>query len=171
MFGNNSEEKILKEILSTLQRMEVTLTDNNALLRVVVAEQIASKQLLQQIVDNTNPSRNITSFLFEVTTMLPIAPGFSPVITASPVPVGAVLAPGTAAVSTSSDTTNAPITTDASGLIITVAIPTTAVVGTAFTLTTTYTNADGVVATSTSQPFTIVAVVTDITGFTFAQTA
>lgn len=103
--------------------------------------------------------------------LLPIAPGFSPVFTATPTPAGTALGPGIVAVTSSSDTVNAPVTTDATGLIATVAIPTTAVVGTAFTLTTTATNADGTVATG-SATFTIVAPPSpDVTGFTIAQTS
>ena len=105
--------------------------------------------------------------------MLPIAPGFSPGFTATPVPAGTSPAPGNPAAWSSSDTTNAPVTANASdptGLTATVNIPTTAVVGTTFTLTVTYTNADSTVATGTAD-FTIVAAPSpDITNFTIAQT-
>jgi hypothetical protein len=102
--------------------------------------------------------------------LLPIAPGFSPVFTATPNPIGTVLGPGVVATTTSSDTVNAPVTTDASGLVATVAIPLTAVVGTSFTLTTTATNVDGTVATG-SATFTIVAAPSpDVTSFTINQT-
>jgi len=136
--------RLLEEILHALERIESKLTP-----------------------------RNITGFTFTENTMplLPIAPGFSPVITATPTPAGTVLGPGIVATTTSSDATNAPITVDATGLVSTVNIPTTATVGATFTLTTTATNADGTVATTTSQPFTIVAAPpVDVTGFTFAQT-
>lgn len=103
--------------------------------------------------------------------MLPIAPGFSPVFTATPTPAGTALGPGIVASFTSSDPVNAPVTSDASGLVGTVNIPTTAVVGTSFTLTCTAVNADGTTATG-SASFTIVAVPpADVTGFTIAQTA
>ncbi len=105
--------------------------------------------------------------------MLPIAPGFAPGFTASPVPAGSVPAPGNPVAWSSSDTTNAPVTANASdptGLTATVNLPSTAVVGTSFTLSVTYTNADGTVATG-SQAFTIVAAPSpDITSFTIAQT-
>lgn len=55
MFDNNRD--VLEEILCTLKQAQATAEANNALLRLVSAEQIASKQLLQQIVDNTHPHR------------------------------------------------------------------------------------------------------------------
>ena len=103
--------------------------------------------------------------------LLPIAPGFSPVFTATPVPSGTFPAPGNIPTWVSSDTVNAPITVDSTGLIATVAIPTTATVGAAFTLTVSYTNADGVVATGTTSQTIVAAPPSDITGFTIAQSA
>jgi hypothetical protein len=100
--------------------------------------------------------------------LLPIAPGFTPGFTATPTPSDSV--PSTAPAWTSSDTTNAPVTASADGLTATVAIPASAVVGTVFTLTVSYTNADGTVATGTAN-FTIVAPPSpDITSFTITQT-
>jgi hypothetical protein len=100
--------------------------------------------------------------------LLPIAPGFSPVFTATPVPSTSV--PSTPPVWVSSDTVNAPITVDPTGLIATVALPATAVVGTAFTLTISYTNADGTVATGSISLIIVAAPSPDITSFTIAQT-
>ena len=100
--------------------------------------------------------------------LLAIAPGNSPVFTATPVPSTSV--PSTPPTWVSSDTTNAPITASADGLSVTVAIPTTAVVGTAFTLTVSYTNADGTVATGTTTQTIVPAPSPDITSFTIAQT-
>ena len=92
----------------------------------------------------------ITHFTIQETTMQPIAPGFSPVFTATPQPAGNVLNPAQPVPSwTSSDPTNAPVSVDSTGLVATVAIPSTAVVGTSFTLSVSYTNADGTVATVT----------------------
>jgi hypothetical protein len=103
--------------------------------------------------------------------LLPIAPGNSPQFAVTPTPTGVTtLAANT--VWSSSDTTNAPVTanaSDATGLTATVNIPSTAVVGTTFTLTWTYTNADGTVATPATLSLTIVALVTDVTGGTMAQ--
>jgi hypothetical protein len=106
---------------------------------------------------------HITSFQIKEITMLPIAPGFSPVYTATPVPAGTFPAPGNLPVWTSSDTVNAPVTADVTGLVATVAIPATAVVGTVFTLTITYTNADGTVATGTLSQTIVAAPPADIT--------
>jgi hypothetical protein len=51
----NRETELLREILRTLQGSEDVEMANNALLRLISAEQIAFKQLLQTIVNNTNP--------------------------------------------------------------------------------------------------------------------
>lgn len=57
MFGphDNNETDLLKQILCALQQSQQTAEDNNSLLRLIAAEQIASKQLLQTIVNNTTP--------------------------------------------------------------------------------------------------------------------
>lgn len=101
--------------------------------------------------------------------MLPIAPGNSPVFTATPVPATSV--PSTPPTWTSSDTTNAPISVDPTGLIATVAIPASATVGASFTLTISYTNADGTVATGSTTQTIVAPPSPDITSFTIAQTA
>ena len=100
--------------------------------------------------------------------MLSIIPGNSPVFTATPVP--ATSAPSTPPTWESSDTANAPVTVDSTGLVATVEIPATAVVGTGFTLTVSYTNADGTVATGTTSQTIVAAPSLDITSFTIAQT-
>ena len=97
-----------------------------------------------------------------------ITPGNSPVFTATPVP--ATSAPSTPPTWESSDTVNAPVTVDSTGLVATVEIPTTAVVGTGFTLTVSYTNADGTVATGTTSQTIVAPPSPDITSFTIAQT-
>lgn len=114
---------------------------------------------------------SISAFEIRRITMLPIAPGFSPVYTATPIPAGTFPAPGNLPAWTSSDTTNAPVTADATGLVATVAIPASAVVGTVFTLTVTYTNADGTVATGTLSQTIVNAPPSDITSFSIAQTS
>jgi len=124
--------------------------------------------------------RNITCFVIrqqrkrhhlgEHNHMNLIAPGNTCIFTATPIPAGAV-PQGSVPSWTSSDTTNAPVTADATGLSGTVAIPSSAQVGASFTLGVSYTNPDGVVATG-SASFTIVAPPQpDITGFTIEQTA
>jgi hypothetical protein len=118
--------------------------------------------------------RHVTSFTITQNrnsdmALLPIAPGYAPVFTATPVPAYN-FQPGNLPTWTSSDTVNAPISVDATGLVATVNIPTTAVVGTNFTLSISFTNADGVVATG-SIALTIVAdPQPDVTSFTIAQT-
>jgi hypothetical protein len=100
--------------------------------------------------------------------MLAIAPGNSPVFTATPVPSTSV--PSTPPTWESSDTTNAPITVDPTGLIATVDIPASATVGASFTLTISYTNADGTVATGTTSQTIVAPPSPDITSFTIEQT-
>lgn len=114
-------------------------------------------------------SNRIDGFVIsQETPMLSIIPGNSPQYTATPVPTTSV--PATPPTWVSSDPTNAPVTADATGLIATVALPTTAVVGTSFTLTVSYTNADGVVATGSITETIVAPPSPDITSFTVAQT-
>ena len=101
--------------------------------------------------------------------MLSISPGNSPQFTATPVP--STSAPSTPPTWVSSDTTNAPVSVDPTGLIATVAIPAGATVGAAFTLTVSYTNADGTVATGTTSQTIVAPPSPDITSFDVAQTA
>lgn len=141
------------------------------LLNEILHQQRETNRLLRRLVKDEEP-KPITGFTFtQENPMLPFAPGSSPVITITPLPAGVQLTQA-APTTVSSDPVNYPVSVDATGLIATINIPATATVGAAAaTLTTTYTNADGTVATSTSQPFgPIVAAVTDVTGFTFAQT-
>ena len=114
------------------------------------------------------PNRIERFVIFEENPMLPIAPGNSPVFTATPVPSTSV--PSTPPTWVSSDTTNAPITVDPTGLIATVAIPVSATVGASFTLTISYTNADGTVATGTTSLTIVAPPSPDITSFTIEQT-
>ena len=97
-----------------------------------------------------------------------IAPGKTIVVTFTPEPGNATLI--TAPVITSSDEVNAPVTSDPTGLIATVVIPSSAVVGTGFILTLNSPNPDGTVATG-SFTGTIVAPTVDATGFTSEQTS
>lgn len=115
----------------------------------------------------------ITSFIvFPENPMNPLIPGSSHTYTAADVPAGATLDPNQPVPTwTSSDTTNAPVTADSTGLVGTVAIPAGATVGSTFTLTVNYTNADGTTATGSSDTQAIVAAVQDVTGFTVERTS
>jgi hypothetical protein len=138
------------------------MSEESHLLKQIIHE-------LREIRRELRPHPNITSFtITQENPMLSISPGNSPVFTATPVP--ATSAPSTPPTWVSSDTTNAPITVDPTGLIATVAIPTSAVVGTSFTLTVSYTNADGTVATGTTSQTIVAPPSPDITSFTIAQT-
>jgi hypothetical protein len=130
-----------------------------------------------QSVENILDVDKITGFVItqqgDPMALLAIAPGNSPVYTATPTPAGTAPGAGLVPTWTSSDPLNAPVTADVTGLIGTVAIPATAVVGTVFTLTISLTNADGSVATGTLSQTIVAGVVTtpDVTGFSIAQTA
>lgn len=104
--------------------------------------------------------------------MVTVSAGNSPQYGVVPTPSG-VSTFAAQTVWSSSDTTNAPVTmnaSDASGLTATVTIASTAPVGTAFTLTWTYTNADGTVVTVTLAQTTVAPVI-DVTGGTMSQIA
>jgi hypothetical protein len=128
-------------------------------------EILREEQEILRIIDHNRIERFVIS---QENTMLPIAPGNSPVFTATPVPSTSV--PSTPPTWVSSDTTNAPITVDPTGLIATVAIPASATVGASFTLTISYTNADGTVATGTTSQTIVAPPSPDITSFTIDQT-
>ena len=134
-----------------------------------------SIRLQFKLLDHFN-LHNIVGFVIsqqgDTMPLLPIAPGFSPVFTATPVPSTAVPNPSTPPVWTSSDTVNFPIVTNlANPLQVTANIPSTATVGATGTISLSYTNADGSVATG-SFSWTIVAAPSpDITSFTVAQTS
>jgi len=130
------------------------------------------KEILKEI-KKLIPNRVLGGVMSEIgdpMALLPIAPGNSPQFEVTPTPAG-VTTVAANAVWSSSDTTNAPVTANASdptGLSATVNIPSTATVGTSFTLNWVYTNADGTTATATGS-YTIIALVTDVTGGTMAQ--
>lgn len=151
------------------------MSSSNELLRKILEATEANTRLLRQILHELERNRNPITGFTPITekgdsmSLLPIAPGFTPGFSTTTLPAGTIPNPATPPVWTSSDTTNAPLqpnTSDPTGLSVYVAIPTTAVVGTVFTLTVAYTNADESVATQ-SNSFTIVAAPSpDITGFT-----
>jgi hypothetical protein len=143
-FWKSEEVRLLERVLEILGRIERQL-EPDRITRFVIAEQETPMGLLA------------------------IAPGNSPVFTATPVPSTSV--PLTPPTWISSDTTNAPVTVDSTGLIATVAIPTNAVVGTVFTLTVNYTNADGTAATGSIILSIVAGPSPDITGFTIEQTS
>ena len=149
--------------------------ESNKLLRRILEETRRNNFLLHEIIWLLTPNRVLGGVMSEVgEIMLPIAPGSSPQFGVTPTPAG-VSTVAAQAVWTSSDTVNAPVTansSDATGLSATVAIPTTAIVGNSFTLTWTYTNADGTTAVvaGTYQIIAAVPPVTDVTGGTMAQT-
>src|SRR5216684_2884406 len=110
-----------------------------------------ASDLLEKIVDLLEEIRNqiapphhkhkpVTGFTIEtIGPMNPIIPGSTAVYTATPEPVGAALIVPPTWIS--SDTVNAPVTVDATGLIATVSVPATAVPGPS-TLSIIYSNAD-----------------------------
>lgn len=107
--------------------------------------------------------------------MVPLAAGQTATFATTPIPATSVPNPAALPVWTSSDTTNAPVTavaTDTTGLSATVTFPSTVVAGVSFSLTITYTNGDGTVATQTNSFVTVAPPSPDITAFTdILQTA
>lgn len=155
-----SERKEIRSIDERLEWLEFELA--------------ATRYDIRKVIFLLTQRRNITHFTItqqgDPMALLPIAPGFSPVFTATPVPSSSVPNPATPPTWTSSDPVNAPVSVDSTGLIVTVNVPASAVVGTSVTLSVSYTNADGTVATG-SISITIVAVPSpDITSFTIQQT-
>lgn len=108
-------------------------------------------------------------------TMVPLAAGQTATFATTPVPATSVPNPAALPVWTSSDTVNAPVVpvaADATGLSATVTFPATVAAGVSFSLTITYTNADGTVATQTDSFVTVAPPSPDITAFTpIVQTA
>ena len=110
--------------------------------------------------------------------MLSITPGNSPQFQVTPTwatpPAAGVTTLAAQAAVTSSDTTNFPVTLnsdDPTGTTFTANLPASAVIpagGEEITITWTYTNADGTVATVTGT-VTEEGIVDDVTGGTFAQ--
>jgi hypothetical protein len=108
----------------------------------------------------------VTGFTATLESNMPFAAGATAVIDFTPQPAGAVPAPGDVPALTSSDPVNAPVTADSTGLVATVNFSETAPAG-SYTITCSYTNPDGTVATPGTYTGTIVAAASpDITGFT-----
>lgn len=147
-----TNDELLREVLRKLERIEH--------LESHILHQLYQRFIVRHfIIEKENP-------------LTPVSPGFNPVYTASPIPAGAILNPSQPAPTwTTSDPTNAPVTADASGLNAAVAIPASAPVGTAFTLTVSYTNLDGTVAQGALDQTIASAPPVDVTGFTIAQSA
>jgi len=102
----------------------------------------------------------------------PLTPGSTAVYTATPVPAGSLPTKANPATWVSSDPVNAPISSvDELGLNATVAPPASAIAGSTFVLTISYTNADGTVATGSVSDVVVAAPSPDIASFIVARTA
>lgn len=117
---------------------------------------------------------NFTQITQETYLMVPLAAGQTATFTTTPLPTDS--APVAASIIwTSSDTTNAPVSpnlADTTGLSTLVVFPSTVVAGVSFSLTVSYTNSDGSVATQSNSFTTVAAASPDVTGFTdILQTA
>ena len=154
MFEGKEEVELLKRILF-LQEAALVLQERQLIELLEIRRELKSKPVSSFTITQESP-------------MLSISPGNSPVFTATPVPATSV--PSTPPTWTSSDTTNAPISVDPTGLICTVAIPSSAAIGTSFTLTVSYTNADQTVATGTTTQTIVAGPSPDITSFDVTQT-
>jgi len=94
---------------------------------------------------------------------MPFQAGATVVIDFTPQPTGAE--PTTPPTITSSDPTNAPVTADSTGLIATVVFD-AAAAGESVTISISYTNPDGTVATGDYQGTVAAPAVPDVTSFT-----
>ena len=104
----------------------------------------------------------------EISPMVPLAAGQTATFSTTPIPSTVVLVPANI-VWSSSDTTNAPVSpnpTDPTGLSTLVVFPSTTPGDLTFTLTVTYTNADGTVVTQPNDFTTVAPPPVDVTGFT-----
>jgi hypothetical protein len=102
------------------------------------------------------------------TTMVPLAAGSTATFSTTPIPSTSVPDPSKI-VWSSSDPVNAPVSAnaaDATGLSVNVTFPSTTPAGLVFSLTVSYTNADGTTATETDSFTTVAPAPSDITGFT-----
>lgn len=140
----------------------------NQLLETLVIVEQSNNDLLIAIVQELQPSRNLTGFneILE-TTMVPLAAGQTATFATTPIPAGSTPVAANI-VWSSSDTVNAPTspnTADTSGLSILVTFPLTVVAGLVFSLTVSYTNTDGTIATQTNSFTTVAPASPDITGF------
>jgi hypothetical protein len=106
----------------------------------------------------------VTSFTAELEINMPFQAGATAVIDFTPVPAGSKLV--SAPTITSSDPVNAPVTEDSTGLIATVVFPASAPVGESVTISISYTNPDGTVATGAFTDTIAAAPAPDVTGFT-----
>jgi hypothetical protein len=116
--NNDDNDRVQREILAALQRMENIAIDNSQILGVIAAEQIASKQLLQLIVDNTNPhySIEIRRLPMALGTIAPGSTGqFGAVLLNNGVPDTSSFVPSFTFTSSDTSATFAPATVDASG--------------------------------------------------------
>lgn len=154
------------ELLEKLYRLTRKVDSLHLLVERIFEREERTNLLL---FDLLNPHRIERFVISQESLMVSIAPGNSPVFTATPVPATSV--PSTPPTWFSSDTTNAPVSVDSTGLVATVQIPSGATVGASFTLTVSYTNADGTVATGSITETIVAPPSPDITSFTIAQTA
>ena len=166
---------------SLLERVEQLLQHHHDFQQEVVGLLREEVCLLRQIVKHLPPldDRVLGGVISQIgdNSMVPIQPGQTPKFQVTPTFSGAPFAlDGTKATVTSSDPTNFPVALDPSdpqGLTFDAAIPADAqpVGGSeAITVTWTYTNTDGVVAT-VSGTVTELGITDDVTGGTFAQIA
>lgn len=132
----------------------------------ILKTQLETNHLLREILNVLR--HNITSGTISQGDPMQLAtPGSTLGFTVTPAPADATIITD-ASVWTSSDPTNAPVT--GNGLSASVTLAANAPVGGTFTLTWTYTNADGTTATTTITE-TVVAPVIDVTGGDIEQTA
>lgn len=133
------------------------------------------RKLVNDEAEDLNRIERFAAIKQESPTMVPLAAGQTATFSTTPIPPTSVPNPAALPVWSSSDMTNAPVspnTADASGLSTLVVFPSGVAAGVTFSLTITYTNADGTIATQTNSFVTVAPPSPDITGFTpIVQTA
>ena len=174
---HNKTDQLLEKILGELQ-------GQNGLLRTIAAEQIASKQILEtilqvdqsidgyvsQIVTDLQPPLS-THISFSETTMNPTQAGQTQVFTGTLAPAGSVLASDAVATITSNDPAVTP-TLDSTQLIVSVTYPAGWVESTTTPLAFTYATTSASTSQALSATITPSAPPSNLaTSITFAQTS
>ena len=155
-YTTSATHELLRDMYSTLRGTEF--------LQVQIFEEL--KQIKRILIKQQHPITNFTPI--KEISMVPLAAGQTATFSTTPLPAGSTpLASGL--VWSSSDSTNAPVssnlTADPTGLSTLVVFPSTVVAGVNFSLTLSYTNSDGTVATQTNSFVTVAPAAQDVTGF------
>jgi hypothetical protein len=119
IFHDSPEERTLKELLAAVQQLQGIAEDQAALLQVLTANSLATNQLLQTIVNNTNPTHYsiaIKEIPMAIGTITPGSTGqFGAVLLNNGAPDTSGFVPVFTFTTSDPSATVAPATVDASG--------------------------------------------------------